>query len=585
MDLTGKTLGHYQIVDEIGRGGMAIVYRAHQASLNRPVAIKVLSGELARDPGFRERFQREAHAVAQLAHPNILPVYDFGEDAGSGMVYFVTQFVDGGTLAARMHTPIPPKEAMHIVAQLANALDYAHANGIVHRDVKPVNVLMLRNDHPLLSDFGIAKIMAETKLTQTGTSMGTPDYMSPEQAQGLPVDHRSDIYALGVMLYAMLSATLPFQADTPLALLHQHAYELPPPLRERVSGISKNLEKIVMRALAKDPDERFATAREFAAALEDEIAGRHRLFNIGRPKPTASKLSAWLTPTSLMGQPSPTPLRTPTRPGRVTTGQKVKRAAAGFGWWLLRTVLSVLIVLLIVGVILLIGAAFALGAVSEQAIASQQWVFDYASPGTEGHIACADIQKGVSQALQPYLLESLTDVKTTCRPPDSVELSGMFRGRPISLHARLHTANGAPAIQLERLNNVPLYVVGGIISDGINRGMVKSWVDAPVRVSVLSVVPASIELVYEANPNAPVRISPSVTRQPLAVIQVENTITRTATIELSGPTTRTLIVSPTGSLMITIPAGTYAYTLTVANYGSATGRITWDTGEYPWVIR
>ncbi len=506
MDLIGKKLGQYEILAEIGRGGMATVYRGYQASLNRSVAVKVLAGELARDPGFRERFAREAHAVAQLAHPHILPVYDFGEDPGTGVVYFVTQLVDGGTLSARMNAPMPPDVAARIVAQLARALDYAHACGIVHRDVKPGNVLMTRDGHPFLSDFGIAKIMAETKLTQTGASLGTPEYMSPEQAQGLPVDHRSDIYSLGVMLYRMLAGILPFQADTPVALLHQHAYEPPPPLRERAPGVSRSLERIVMRALAKDPAQRFSTAGELADTLEDEIAGRRQLLGLGRRTPR-TKLTAMPVPgapTEVAGPVPVTPPRVPTRLGRPTTQQKVGRAAIGAGRWLLRLALGVLTVSLVVGIVLLVAGAFTLGAVAEQSIASQRWAFDSLGPGMEERLACTDIQQGVEQALRPYLLDALTDVTAACRQPDTVEVSGRFRGGPVSLGVRLRSVQGVPAVQLERLNHTPFFIVGGILSDGINRGLAKAWAQTTVRLTTFSVSEQGIELIYGAGPTAPV---------------------------------------------------------------------------------
>jgi hypothetical protein len=505
MDLVGKKLGQYEILAEIGHGGMATVYRGYQTSLNRSVAVKVLAGELAHDSGFRERFAREAHAVAQLAHPSILPVYDFGQDPETGAVYFVTQLVEGGTLAARMNTLMPPDEAARIVAQLARALDYAHACGIVHRDVKPSNVLMTREGHPLLSDFGIAKIMAETKLTQTGTSLGTPEYMSPEQAQGLSVDHRCDIYSLGVMLYAMLAGTLPFQADTPVALLHQHAYEPPPPLRERAPGVSRSLERIVMRALAKDPGQRFATAGEFADALEDEVAGRRPLLGLGRrtPRTKLAPLPMPGAPTEAVGPAPVAPPRAPTRLGRPATQQKVGRAAMGVGRWLLRTVVAALAVLLVIGIVLLVVAAFALGAVAEQSIASQRWVFDNLKPGYTEQVACVDIQTGVEQALRPYLLDALTDVEASCRPPDTVEVSGRLRGGPVSLGVRVYSVRGVPAVQLERLNHAPFFIVGGILSDGINRGLAKAWSESPVRLSTFSVSERGIELIYGASPNAP----------------------------------------------------------------------------------
>ena len=513
-DLVGTTVGQYQIKAEVGRGGMATVYRGYQPSLNRAVAVKVLAGELARDPDFRQRFQREAHAVAQLAHPHILAVYDFGEDPATGVVYLVAQFVDGGTLASRMGSPMPPTEAARIAAQIARALAFAHAAGVIHRDIKPGNVLMTSDGHPLLSDFGIAKIMAETRMTRTGTSLGTPAYMSPEQAQGMPVDHRSDIYALGVMLYEMLAGTLPFQADTPVALLHQHVATPPPPLRERVPGIPKNLEKIVMRALAKNPDDRYATAGEFADALEAEETGRRKQFGLrlGRKEmPTPTPTPVPVGATSVAGPVPGTPPaavirpRTPPRLTRIFKTQQVGRVASGMGRWFLRTALVVLAALLVVGIILLVGAAFVLGAVAEQSLTRQQWVFDNIEPGFHESVLCTDLANNVSQTLQPYTLDALTDVEVVCRSPDMVELSARFRGAPISTQVRVQTVKGVPAIRWERLNNVPLYVVGGIVSDGVNRGLVKAWANAPVVLDTFSITETAIEVTYAASPNAPAR--------------------------------------------------------------------------------
>ncbi len=520
-DLVGKTVGQYQIKAEVGRGGMATVYRGYQPSLNRAVAVKVLAGDLARDPDFRQRFQREAHAVAQLAHPHILPVYDFGEDPATGVVYLVTQFVDGGTLVSRMNGPqtgggpMPPTEAARIAAQIARALAFAHAAGVIHRDVKPGNVLMTSDGNSLLSDFGIAKIMAETRMTRTGTSLGTPAYMSPEQAQGMTVDHRSDIYALGVMLYEMLAGALPFQADTPVALLHQHVATPPPPLRERVPGVPRSLEKIVMRALAKDPNDRYATAGEFAAALEAEATGERKRLGLRLGRKETPALVPTVNPggeTSVAGPVPGTPPvavvrpRTPPRLTRILKTQQVGRVAGGVGRWFLRTALVVLAALCIVGILLLVGAAFALGAVAEQSLAKQPWAFDKLEPGYRESVACADLANNVSQTLQPYTLDALTNVEVVCRPPDTVELSARFRGAPVSTQVRIQrTAKGVPTIRWERLNDVPLYIVGGIVSDGVNRGLVKAWANAPVVLDAFSITETAIEVTYAASPNVPAR--------------------------------------------------------------------------------
>ncbi len=216
-DLTGKTVGQYQVQGLLGRGGMAAVYRAYQPSLDREVALKVLSGALA-TPEFMERFQQEAKAIAKLNHPNILAVYDCGTAPveGSPVHYIAMQYVEGGTLKDKMGLPMDLETAGRIVSQVAEALACAHRQHIVHRDVKPSNILLAEGGRALLSDFGIAKVLdASEGLTRAGVGLGTPQYMSPEQAQGLPVDHRSDIYSLGIVLDEMLTCQPPFQGDTP----------------------------------------------------------------------------------------------------------------------------------------------------------------------------------------------------------------------------------------------------------------------------------------------------------------------------------------------------------------------------------
>ena len=230
--LIGQQFGPYKITDKLGEGGMAVVYKGYQQSLNRNVAIKVLRQELAKDEEFVARFRREALAVADLDHPNILHVYDAG--FVEGMYYMVMAYVDGGSLRDLMgHGPLEPDYALSIAAQMADALHHAHQRGIVHRDVKPNNILLTRDGRPLLGDFGIAKALHEsTGLTRTGMSIGTPEYMAPEQIQGQKVDGRTDIYALGIVLYEMLAGWAPFSSSTPVASLYKQVNEPPPPLRQ-----------------------------------------------------------------------------------------------------------------------------------------------------------------------------------------------------------------------------------------------------------------------------------------------------------------------------------------------------------------
>ncbi|MFL5629270.1 MAG: protein kinase domain-containing protein [Ktedonobacteraceae bacterium] len=272
-ELIGVMLGNYRILAPLGQGGMARVYKAHQENLDREVAIKVLPPWFAADRNFVDRFNLEARLVARLSHPNIVTVHDANECQGS--LYIVMQLVDGGTLRQRMDqlqamgNTLDVAEARRIFSQLANALSYAHDNGIIHRDVKPVNVLMDRSGRPILSDFGIAKVLAGTKaLTRQGAGVGTPEYMSPEQCQGGPVDGRADIYALGVMLFEALTGRLPFLGDNYPALAHSHIYEPPPHPLAINPALDPAVAQIIITAMMKNPQQRYQRASEMGKALE-----------------------------------------------------------------------------------------------------------------------------------------------------------------------------------------------------------------------------------------------------------------------------------------------------------------------------
>lgn len=267
-------LGNYRILAPLGQGGMARVYRAHQESLDREVAVKVLPPWYAADRSFVERFQLEARLVARLSHPNIVTVHDASEQ--NDHLYIVMQLVDGGTLKARLdalhleHKTMDTVEAIPIFVQLASALTYAHEQGIIHRDIKPVNVLCDRSGRPILSDFGIAKVLASTKngLTRPGAGVGTPEYMSPEQCYGGPIDGRADIYALGVVLFEALTGQTPFLGETYPALAHGHLHERPPRPRMLNPAISPAVERVILTALAKNPAQRYQRAVDMGEALE-----------------------------------------------------------------------------------------------------------------------------------------------------------------------------------------------------------------------------------------------------------------------------------------------------------------------------
>ena len=269
-DLVGTRLGQYQILERISRGGSSTVYKAYHAKLNRLVAVKVLSPHFIDEEGFLERFQREAQAVARLDHPNILPVYDYEQT--SDVVYIVMRYINTGTLRDMMTAPLDVRDTMEIITQVGLALGYAHKQGVIHRDVKPGNILIGEGRWALLTDFGLAKIKGGGyKVTQTGVGVGTPDYMSPEQAQGLPVDGRADLYSLGATMYEMLTGQTPFDGDEGMAILIKHITEPVKPPREINPNIPLAVQEVIMKALSKDPNQRFQTAESMVAAFAHAV--------------------------------------------------------------------------------------------------------------------------------------------------------------------------------------------------------------------------------------------------------------------------------------------------------------------------
>jgi serine/threonine-protein kinase len=255
---------------------MARVYRANQTHLDRDVAIKVLPPYYASDQNFVDRFQLEARSLARLSHPNIVIVHNAGQE--HSLLFIIMEYVAGGNLRDYMAQSISLREVTRIIREVASALSYAHERGIIHRDVKPVNVLMDPSRRAVLSDFGIAKVLATSAaVTRSGAGVGTPEYMSPEQCRGVQVDPRADIYALGVMLYEMLTGHTPFEADNYTALAHSHIYETPPPPSRYNPRISPAVQAVTLKALEKDPANRFQQAMEMAIALEQAAAAQQPL--------------------------------------------------------------------------------------------------------------------------------------------------------------------------------------------------------------------------------------------------------------------------------------------------------------------
>jgi len=273
QDFIGANFGQYKILAPIGEGGMGMVYRAHDTLLNREVAVKVLPPELARDHEFVSRFRREAETAAGLDHPHIVAIYNIGEQ--DGVHYLAMRLLEGRPLnqILKHSGALPPERALHITEQVARALDYAHARGVIHRDVKPANIMVGADEHVTLMDFGIAKAMSGSRLTRTGTMIGTPEYMAPEQFTGEQVDLHADIYALGVVLYEMLTGRVPFTGETPVSISHAHVYQTPAPPRQHNAQIPPAVEQVVLRALGKRPEARYSNAGALADALRAALHG------------------------------------------------------------------------------------------------------------------------------------------------------------------------------------------------------------------------------------------------------------------------------------------------------------------------
>ncbi len=279
-ELVGQTIGNYVVQEKIGQGGMSIVYRGVQTSLNRPVAIKFLEHSVRLDPMVNQRFQREAQAIAQLRHDNIVQIYDFGQYEHGH--YMVMEYVEGTDLRQEIDRRLKAEQAftvqeiLTIVAQVGAALDYAHARGIIHRDVKPGNVFLTADGQAILGDFGLAMLQNRLSQMTLGKTFGTPEYIAPEQAMdSRAATPQSDIYSLGGIVYELVTGALPFEAESALSLALKHVSEDPIPLRSRVPDLPPAVEAVVLKALSKEPDERFPSAKAFAEALRQAWEGQN----------------------------------------------------------------------------------------------------------------------------------------------------------------------------------------------------------------------------------------------------------------------------------------------------------------------
>ncbi len=314
------SIGQYEIMGQLGRGGMATVYQARQPGLDRFVALKILPADLAKTENFRLRFEREAKMIARLRHRNILTIIEDGRQ--DNFLYLVMEYVEGGTLQERLGWPQNLTYSTNIIMQVGDALAYAHQQGIIHRDIKPANILMAAEDWPLLSDFGLAKMVEDSlHLTAGGASVGTPHYMSPEQAQGQPADHRSDIYALGIVLYEAVTGQRPYPNENAVAIIFKQINEPVPPPRSLRSDLPEAVEQVILKAIAKPPEDRYQCMADFLTDLHE--ASPHGPINVLQGRTKSSPLKTETASVSQSTKPSLAslmPRKRKSRWGRVIFG-------------------------------------------------------------------------------------------------------------------------------------------------------------------------------------------------------------------------------------------------------------------------
>ncbi|MFQ5944218.1 MAG: serine/threonine protein kinase [Anaerolineales bacterium] len=474
--LIGREIGNYRIEEPIGEGGMGAVYKAVHSQIGNVVAIKVLG--LGREASSKDqaRFLSEAKTTATLNHTNIVRIHDFV--ILDGIYYMLMEYVEGESLEELLSSDervVPLSRAATVLALVARALDYAHNRGIVHRDVKPSNILIAKEDERVvLTDFGIAKLTEGTAidLTRDGAAIGTPTYMSPEQAKGLQVGPASDIYSLGVVLYRMVTGEAPFSGSA-MEVLSQHAARPPKPPRELNPNLTRRQESIILQALEKEAEKRYDRSGELAAAFVGTITGAAEVaIETGSKWERFREGQTW---------------------GRVLRVARFFQAAStGLLGILLRSLLSLSLGVVVVLLALLAGLSIFIGNSLEQVIADRPWGFDRVGPGYQQEYSPDALGQALEFGATQFLPGTFSEVSVIPRSATAVTIAGMLQGTPINLDISVSITDDKPLFTLERLNGYPLPIVGSLVARGLNNGFATALDNASASIPSLQIGPDAI---------------------------------------------------------------------------------------------
>jgi serine/threonine protein kinase len=480
----------YRILKELGTGGMGKVFQARDISLDRTVAIKALHVELEARPKDRERFLREARSLAKLEHPNVLQIYELVDEVD--IYYMVTQYVSGGTLKQKINTAwadddsegLDPEFIIKVASSVARALDYAHNNGIIHRDIKPGNVLLAEDGRVLLGDFGIAKMTDLTRdasLTGEGKIIGTPTYMSPEQINNYDLGPQSDVYSLAIVTYQMLTGECPFKGST-ISVINQHLNVPPPPIIESHPEIPIAVQQALFKALEKEPAKRFARAGDFASALQKAFSEITREMELDH-----GSITERIRESALMGTLKLRRRRKATQ--KVERGSFFQRVASV----ILPLLISLVLIVLAISILAVFALSFGLSSFTENQVAQYYW--DFTNTYVLSHneeILSSDISAG----LETSLPDTIASAAVNFTSPNVVEFSvERPNGKTYTLFGEISLNDaGRPIVSFQKINDLPLSIFGNIVAGGINRGLDTALTEENCWVQELTIDNESINL-------------------------------------------------------------------------------------------